>query len=303
MIGIYGPGEMTVDVLSHIGITPDCVFSTTGGGTFMGMPILPVTALPSYQLAQVIITSSHYPEILFGLVDQGFAVDKIRIVYFDGLDRVIEISVSEVLSLRTEYEERRVLYERLVRDYPGTDSPTRVERDNFRIESIRLSPNAGLNLEFGTYKGESIRTFSPFVDHIFGFDTFSGLPLDWTPGRKAGELNSGGLPEVPANCILVAGTFEETLDPFLVEHSGSIRFVFIDCDLYESTAHVLSRIESRLEPGSVVLFDELVPLPEDFGAGEHRAWTEFVANTNWEFRFDGRCGTAVRFVCVGTETT
>ena len=61
-------------------------------------------------------------------------------------------------------------------------------------------------------------------------------------------------------------------------------FVHIDADLYSSADFVLRRLESRLRPGTVIVFDEFFNFP-GWQAHEYRAWTEFVERTGVKFEY------------------
>ncbi len=117
----------------------------------------------------------------------------------------------------------------------------------------------GLILEFGVYKGDSIRAIADWTRRpVHGFDSFEGLPEDWVGTAEVrGKFNARGrLPKVPANVSLHAGWFDNTLPPFLAEHSGSVAFLNIDCDLYSSTKTILTALSGRLGPGTIVSIDE-----------------------------------------------
>ena len=66
----------------------------------------------------------------------------------------------------------------------------------------------------GVYKGDSARAIAGiFPDHtIHGFDSFEGLPEDWSHVLKGafGDIK-GILPDMPKNVILYKGWFENTL--------------------------------------------------------------------------------------------
>jgi hypothetical protein len=67
--------------------------------------------------------------------------------------------------------------------------------------------------------------------------------------------------------------------------------VVIDCDLYVSTVPVLRFIKDRLQPGTVVLFDDWNGWSFSDEMGERRAFHEFLAeNPEWtaEPLFDRR---------------
>lgn len=132
---------------------------------------------------------------------------------------------------------------------------------------------AGLVLEFGVYRGDSLQMIAKrCAQEVHGFDSFEGLPEDWTGGREKGRFSLGGeLPPIKAaNVILHKGWFEQSLPGFLASHPGPARFVHIDCDIYSSTRTVLEQLAPRLVPGTIVVFDEYLNYP---GWREH----EFLA--------------------------
>lgn len=155
---------------------------------------------------------------------------------------------------------------------------------NFAAE---LAPADGLILEFGVAQGSSINHLAKlFAPHpVYGFDWFNGLPEAWCgfpQGHFAGEPLW-----VPANVRLVRGLFEETLDDFLDLLPDPVAFLHIDCDLYASTRTVLAKLERRIVPGSVIVFDEYHGYPA-WREGEFKAWMEFVRRTRKSFRYVAR---------------
>lgn len=126
----------------------------------------------------------------------------------------------------------------------------------------RVRPKADeLCLEFGVYKGDSIRYAAKRRPNIrfYGFDSFEGFPDD---GRKDWnqDFSVDGLPEVPSNVTLVKGYFDKTLPKFLEEHTGKVSFLNIDCDIYSSTKLVFDCLlrADRFRVGTIIYFDELI---------------------------------------------
>lgn len=134
----------------------------------------------------------------------------------------------------------------------------------------------GLVLEFGVFHGRSLRMLEPGADGlVHGFDSFEGLPADWTGKDARGDLSTGGrLPRVAAPVRLHRGWFEDTLPSFLATHDGAVRLAHIDCDLYASTRTVLESLAPRLQAGSVLVFDDFLSYP-GWESHEFRAWREF----------------------------
>lgn len=160
------------------------------------------------------------------------------------------------------------------------------------LDSLADSAIDGLFLEFGVFKGDSIRQLSHSRPYrkVFGFDSFKGLPEDWKRSDnstyKKGHFDlKGGLPAVPNNVTLIPGFFENTLPHWLeLNRDEKIALVHIDSDLYSSAKYALSLLNKKLEPGTIIIFDEL----SDFGKGSYPAWEdgEWKALNEWltEFR-------------------
>lgn len=147
----------------------------------------------------------------------------------------------------------------------------------------------GLVMEFGVFRGESLSFIARRVKEIVhGFDSFEGLPEDWTYFQKQGRFSLGGnVPEFREENIRAhKGWFEETLPGFLEANSGAARFVHIDCDIYSSARTVLAQLSSRIVKGTVIVFDEYLNYPA-WREHEYRAFQEFVAASGLSYRYIG----------------
>lgn len=134
------------------------------------------------------------------------------------------------------------------------------------IQSHCLKDEAVDYLEFGVFRGASISKWSEINTHplsrFFGFDCFEGLPEDWVAISGTGPRGSysagGKIPTSSDGRVrFVKGQFAKTLPGFLRTFQSSSRLiVHNDADLFSSTLYVLTKIDSVVEPGTVVIFDE-----------------------------------------------
>src|SRR5450830_1106836 len=128
--------------------------------------------------------------------------------------------------------------------------------------AMRHAASEGLVLEFGVRFGNSIHMLADLADldgqAVHGFDSFEGLPDEWHHEPKGSYTTKGVIPEVPGNVTLHAGWFDQTLPAFLAQHSGSVRFINVDCDIYSSTKTVLALLAPRIVAGTVIVFDEYI---------------------------------------------
>jgi hypothetical protein len=149
----------------------------------------------------------------------------------------------------------------------------------------------GMALEFGVYRGETLRKIAKSRNEklVYGFDSFQGLPEFWLPDHHAGRFgpdDPGGVhgpPDVPG-AELIVGWFDETLPGFMETHPEPVAFLHVDCDLYSSAKIVLEHVGPRLRPGSVVVFDDYFNYP-GWQDHEFRAWQEYVAQSGIGFSY------------------
>ncbi len=148
------------------------------------------------------------------------------------------------------------------------------------IERVAID---GMFLEFGVFKGSSIRRIRAEMllrgidNPVCGFDSFHGLPEHWTADYHAGHFALEKIPVFDdAKIIIVAGMFQDTLAPFLENHQGPAAFVHVDCDLYSSTSYILKTLHPRIVPGTVIIFDEMIGYA-DYANHEYRAFVEYLS--------------------------
>jgi hypothetical protein len=148
---------------------------------------------------------------------------------------------------------------------------------------------SGLVLEFGVATGRTLNHFARIFDRqvVHGFDSFEGLPENWTSRMPKGFFKRNNLPRVRDNCKLHVGWFDETLPPFKKEIKDQpIQLLHVDCDLYSSTVTILTALRKNIVPGTVIVFDEYFNYP-GWQLDEFRAWQEFVAKNAIKYEYIG----------------
>jgi hypothetical protein len=163
-----------------------------------------------------------------------------------------------------------------IRQHP--DLPTLESRSALYryIQSVIVGNDAIDLMEFGVYKGDSIREWCELNKHpesrFLGFDSFQGLPEIWSRCPPGMFSTDGVQPDIDDPRLhFVAGLFQDTLKPFLRAFTPRNRIVINnDSDLYSSTLYCLSALDSVLIPGSIIIFDEYYS-----GLHEFRAFGDF----------------------------
>ncbi|MGC2290235.1 MAG: class I SAM-dependent methyltransferase [Thermoplasmata archaeon] len=147
----------------------------------------------------------------------------------------------------------------------------------------------GLYAEFGVGDGQSLRFICQRVPGpVYGFDSFRGLPEDWSLGAWQGTFARphGAPPPLPHNATVVSGYFDEIL-PGFVQGLGKqpVAFLHLDADLYSSTSTVLTALQDRILPSTILVFDEYFGYPGWASGGEFRAFNEFVRASGFRFEY------------------
>jgi hypothetical protein len=208
---------------------------------------------------------------------------------------------------------RQMNYERLAHLCAGLDSARYlidhlqaaidlVTGDAVREHAFRQCCVDGLVMEFGVFDGRSLNQIATLAgQEVHGFDSFEGLPENWTHLQKKGRFSTAGvLPKLSAtNAALHKGWFQDTLPAFLEMHAGPARFIHVDSDLYSSAQTVLGLLRDRIVPGTVIVFDEYLNYP-GWQQHEHKAFAEFIAATGGAYRYLGfassECSVSVQMI-------
>lgn len=142
-------------------------------------------------------------------------------------------------------------------------------------------------LEFGVYKGESLKIFSENISDpnakFYGFDTFTGLPEKWIDLDKGHFTTNGITPSIKDTRISYeVGLFNKTLPKFLerlkIESKlNSNFFIHFDADLFSSTLFVLNELKYYISE-YYFSFDE-------FPSDEIRALYAYELSNNCQIEF------------------
>lgn len=164
------------------------------------------------------------------------------------------------------------------------------------FEFAKINGVTGDYFEFGVWRGKTFR-WAHLMKHRYGlsdmklwaFDSFSGLPevADvrdnvWKQGQFAcslpefrDTLASAGVRTHEYE--IVSGFYAESLDDNAHLRIGQRQaaVVYIDCDLYESTAEALTFVARHLAHGAILCFDDYYNYKAAPDQGEARALAEF----------------------------
>jgi len=149
---------------------------------------------------------------------------------------------------------------------------------------------SGLIAEFGVATGRTINHIARLKpkDIIHGFDSFEGLPEDWTSRMPKGFFRRTAVPKVRENVKLHIGWFNITLPGFKAKYGNTpLQLLHIDSDLYSSAVTILNTLKDNIVPGTVIIFDEYINYP-GWELDEFKAWQEHVAKYNVEYEYIGR---------------
>jgi hypothetical protein len=181
----------------------------------------------------------------------------------------------------------------------GASKSKNIARRQHLLQILPMAEITGYVLEFGVYLGKTMAHISNhFEDQtVYGFDSFVGLPEPWhisTAGKThaAGKFDLRLETEQPlfaSNVELVPGWFSDSIPQWKDTHPGNISFLHVDCDLYSSTRDVLSLLNDRIVPGTVIVFDEMYPWSNAtaydlWAEGEYRAVGEWLADYSRSFK-------------------
>ncbi len=152
--------------------------------------------------------------------------------------------------------------------------------------NIRLDSISGDYIEFGIFKGKallhSVKTYKKIFKgkkdiQFYGLDSFEGFPVDnHNFYTKANFLVS--FEKVCSdfkkykNVKIYKGYFQEIVETSEFENK-TFSFVFVDCDIYESSLDVFKYIENRINKGGFLMIDDFTSIDKN-GNSIYKAFNE-----------------------------
>lgn len=215
------------------------------------------------------------------------------------IDRALYRHPAEIYPTNEERQTRPFDYWRMARVLAALDSARFLEenfatatnlvgRQNLLRHACRSTDVAGAVLEFGVMNGDTLSILCEEFDDriVHGFDSFNGLPEQWTHDRPAGAYGmDGSLPDnLPANATLHVGMFEDCIPRYLDKFDAPVALLHIDSDIYSSARTTLFGLAARLQPGSIIVFDEFLNYP-GWRKHEYRAFMEFAEHFRVEYSY------------------
>jgi len=144
-------------------------------------------------------------------------------------------------------------------------------------------------LEFGVYKGITLTQLRNDLDdsyQLFGFDSFEGLPEDWSfTNLKKGDLSTNGFIPNISGVKMYPGWFKDTISEY-EKIAEPFALLHCDADLYSSTIDILYGLNDYIKKGTIIVFDEWYYNHNDIPQNrqhEQKAFYEWVKDKNREF--------------------
>lgn len=153
--------------------------------------------------------------------------------------------------------------------------------------------------QFGVYRGNTARIIESLMTgdrKLHLFDSFEGLPEDWTKvkGKGAFKLSDEDIPIFDSpRVVMHKGWFKDTVPVWAPTATTPLAFLHMDADLYSSTTEALFNIDHLIQEHTIILFDEYIMGRTD---DEHRALLDWAAKFNREYEYLWRSRS--KHVCV-----
>tara|TARA_B100000575_G_C23101792_1_gene635684 strand:+ start:874 stop:1512 length:639 start_codon:yes stop_codon:yes gene_type:complete len=152
--------------------------------------------------------------------------------------------------------------------------------------NIKLDDIEGDYIEFGIFKGKSllhsIKTYKQFFNSndkitFYGLDSFDGFPSDNHNFYNSNNFSTSYAKVTKTfakyrNVKIIKGFFSDVLknEEF---NKNVYSFVFIDCDIYESSLDVFKHIDKKIVKGGFLMIDDFTSIDKN-GNSIYKAFNE-----------------------------
>lgn len=282
-IAVVGTGSSAEDFLKEITDRQNliCFYETyPEKEVHKGLPVLSIDDIDE-SIDEIFICSIYYPEIIESLIKKGISLKNFTVIDDDkdnpkyGPRRIPARNVENELEKYIEFRKTIEVVKNMIDAQKPLVFRNRLDHLTYAYSHAPKNTNI---VEFGVYTGESLFHLASISNlPVWGFDSFEG----WKEASSSidNENSSRCIVEIPDSLksydYLVEGYFEDSLLPwFKANNIQKIGFVHYDAGIYEAAKYVLENIESHLAIGSIIVFDEFIPILPALQMSEYMALNE-----------------------------
>lgn len=166
--------------------------------------------------------------------------------------------------------------------------------NNIKLDSIK-----GNYIEFGIYKGKSLihsyKTYkkifkkSPDIK-FYGLDSFSGFPVENHDFYNSSNFSVSSEKVIKSfkkyeEIEVIDGYFDEILNSEETLLNNEFSFVFIDCDIYESSLDIFQYIKGKVANGGFIMIDDFTSIDKN-GNSIQKAFAQYFTINKDVILFD-----------------
>lgn len=143
--------------------------------------------------------------------------------------------------------------------------------------NLSLDQVDGDCIEFGIFTGASLKHsirsnkkyFKNSESIFYGLDSFEGFPDDDHPyfnkeNFKNSYKNAKKIEKRFSNVKIIKGFFSDSINNSSeIKKINSLKFVFIDCDLYKSSIEPIKFIKDKIAQGGYIMIDDFTNIDKD----------------------------------------
>lgn len=260
---------------------------------------LPVKKFPDKSIKEcdyLIIASMFYPEILELVLKSGFPISKIKIATTHKDDPRFGILMIDPSNVAKNFDRYKIFSEEIdtLKKFVESQKP-KVFSDRFLHLKycFERSPKEGIAIEFGVYKGDTLKYLSSLSKNpVWGFDSFCGA----LEGSVWDLRDDKTTPKKISNYLktykhLKIGFFHDTLPGWIKENNKEkVSFIHYDAGDYDAAYFVLKNILPKMKKNGIIVFDEFISSPTELKLNEYKA---FIDTCMFEYKIISRSTSSV----------
>ena len=280
---IYGTGTSAQSYYDEFGKKEKVIFfyeTNPSKDFFNSLPVKKFPDKPIEEYDYLIIASMFYPEILELVLKNGFPISKIKIATTHKDDPRFGVLMIDPNNVSKNLDKYKIFSKEIekLKSFVDIQKPKVISDRFLHLKyCFERSPKEGMVIEFGVYKGETLKYLTSLSKKpVWGFDSFCGAlegsSWDLRDDRKTPKKISNYLETYKH---LKIGYFHDTLPRWIKENNkDKISFIHYDAGDYDAAHFVLKNTLPKMQKNAIIVFDEFISSPTELNLSEYKAFIE-----------------------------